>query len=67
MTQRGIRNLEVARALKTGDATVSRWRSGVMPRESSRRAIIRAINRKPGFPPITAADLGWPEKEVAGV
>lgn len=66
MSRRAIKNTEVANALKTTESNVSRWRSGVLPRESTRRALVRFINKKDGFDPVTEADLGW-ETEAASV
>lgn len=64
MEERGLRNRDLARSLKTYETKVSRWRSGAVPRETTRKEIVRALNRVEGFDPITEADLGW-ETEMA--
>jgi ribosome-binding protein aMBF1 (putative translation factor) len=54
MREAGITNRELAWRVKVDQATVSRWRSGAMPREERRR---KAIARHVG---LREEDL-WPK------
>lgn len=54
----GVTNQQLARHMRTTEATVSRWRSGVIPRESARRKIARRLD-------TSEAALGWTTEEAA--